>query len=84
MIEKVKFTGIVIACLVVVYIVLSITMPFVANIAYETANDTSVAAFWSAQAGLRWAPLFLWIFPGVAGLGLIWWKLRKTNDEGDM
>ena len=81
MLEKVKFTGFVIACLVVVYVILSITMPFVAEIAYETANDTSVAAFGSAQAGLRWVPLFLWIFPGVAGLGAIWWRLRKSEDN---
>lgn len=80
MLEKVKFTGFVIACLVVVYVILSITMPFVADIAYETANETSVAGFTTAQAGLRWAPLFLWIFPGVAGVGIIWWRLRKSDE----
>lgn len=84
MLEKIKFTGVVLGCLVVVYVLLSITMPFVADIAFETANDTSVAAFESAQAGLRWAPLFLWIFPGVAGVGIIWWRLRKPDEEGDV
>lgn len=80
MLNKIKFVGIVLGCLVVVYVTLSISMPFVADIAYETANDTSVASFGSAQGFLRWVPLFLWIFPGVAGIGAIWWRLRKSDE----
>lgn len=80
MIEKLKFMGVVMGCLVVVYTVLGITVPFVAQIADVTANDTSVQAFGSTVAALHWLPWFLWIFPGVAGAGAVWWKWRQDDD----
>lgn len=79
--DKIKFVGGVIAAVTVVYVILTIAMPTITGIAYETANNSSVAAYADAQAGLRWTPIVLYTIPGVVGAGAIGWKLRKGNNE---
>jgi len=61
------------------FVILLVTafMPFINGMAVDTANSTSVAAFASAQAGLRWTPLFLYLLPMVIVVAAIVLKLRS-------
>jgi len=79
--SKIKFVGMVLVGMAVVYILLTAFMPFISGMAFDTANNTSVADFPSAQAGLRWTPIILYTVPGVVGLTLIVLKLRSGGKE---
>lgn len=78
--EKIKFVGFVLAALVICYTVIGVTIGFVSDIAFTTANNTSVAAFANAQSFLRWVPILLYVLPAVIGVGLIVWKLRQPEN----
>lgn len=79
--DKLKFIACVVGAVVICYLIIGVTIGFVSEIAFDTANNTSVAAFGSAQAFLRWVPILLYILPGLIGTGLIVWKLRKPEEN---
>lgn len=77
--DKIKFVGIVIIMLFFVYAVLTICMPVINQLAFETANNSSVAAYPDAQAALRWTPILLYTVPAVMAAGAIAIKLKFSN-----
>lgn len=64
----------------IVYLILNVTVPFVSQIAVDTANNTAVTPFASAQGFLRWVPILLYIIPAAIGPVAIFLRLRKDDD----
>jgi cytochrome c oxidase subunit IV len=65
---------------ILVYLILSVTVSFVSQIAVDTANNTAVTPFASAQGFLRWVPILLYIVPAAIGLVAIFLRLRKDDE----
>ena len=81
--SKFGFTAFTFVAVCIIYLFLTVMMPFISGLAFDASANISAGAtagnYTASIGGLNYAPLFIYFLPGVIGIVAIVIRLKQPD-----